>query len=477
MIDFTDHAPVAPIGVAPTENILFDVHSKLGAVPVRACVRPETTSEVRDLVRDAARRGERVSVAGGRHSMGGQPFSRDGLVIDARSLSRVIAFDAARGTIQVEAGIEWPELIAALDRLQIGIAKPWSIRQKQTGADRLTLGGSLASNIHGRGLSLPPFVSDIESFEIVDAASRLLRASRTEHADLFALAIGGYGLFGVVTSITLRLVRREIVRRDVVLEDADHLAESFRRRIAEGYRFGDFQFAIDPASDDFLRRGVFACYRPCDAMLAPPPQRAFAPSDFAELLELAHFDKTRGFERYATHYLASSGQLYTSDGHQSSIYPDGYHERIDAHTGCFGSEMISEVYVPRERIGELLTRLRDDFRRRGTNVIYGTVRLIERDTESFLAWAREPWACAVFNLHVDHTGVGIDRARSEFCALIGHALDLGGSYYLTYHRWATANQLRRGFPRIDDFLAEKLRHDPRETFASDWYEAIRDMLR
>ena len=36
-------------------------------------------------------------------------------------------------------------------------------------------------------------------------------------------------------------------------------------------------------------------------------------------------------------------------------------------------------------------------------MIYGTVRLIERDDETFLAWARDRYACVIFNLHVEHT--------------------------------------------------------------------------
>lgn len=472
----TPNVSEPPFTTSCGETTLSDVHSRLGAVSVAACQRPRSEVEVRDAVRDARVSGARITAAGGRHSMGGQPFAREGIVLDMRSLSRVLELDRTRGTVTVEAGIEWPELIATLDRLQQDDARPWSIRQKQTGADRLTIGGSLSANVHGRGLDLPPLVSDIESFEIVDAESRVLRASRRENADLFALAIGGYGLFGIVIRVTLRLVRRETVRRDVSLLDSKDLAAAFTRRIAEGYRFGDFQFAIDPENDAFLRRGVFSCYRPCDGEVQVTAKRALSAADFQNLLELAHFDKTRGFERYAEHYLASSGQTYTSDGHQLSTYPEGYHDRIDARCGGIGSEMISEIYVPRPRIDELLSRLRDDFRRDHTNVIYGTVRLIERDTETYLAWAREPWACVVFNLHVDHTDAGRDRARDEFRNLIDRALDLGGSYYLTYHRYATAAQLRRAHPRIDAFLAEKRRRDPTELFASDWYEATSRLL-
>jgi hypothetical protein len=118
-----------------------------------------------------------------------------------------------------------------------------------------------------------------------------------------------------------------------------------------------------------------------------------------------------------------------------------------------------------------------DFRANRTPVIYGTVRLIERDDETVLAWAREPWACVVFNLHVDHTPVGIARAADAFRRLIDIALAHGGSYYPTYHRWATRAQVEAAHPRFIEFLREKLRHDPEERFQSDWYRHNREMFR
>ena len=81
-------------------------------------------------------------------------------------------------------------------------------------------------------------------------------------------------------------------------------------------------------------------------------------------------------------------------------------------------------------------------------MIYGTVRLIERDDETVLAWAREPWACIVFNLHVDHTPEGLARAADAFRRLIDRALAHGGSFYLTYHRWATREQVDSRIPSV-----------------------------
>jgi hypothetical protein len=43
------------------------------------------------------------------------------------------------------------------------------------------------------------------------------------------------------------------------------------------------------------------------------------------------------------------------------------------------------------------------------DVVYGTVRLIRRDVETFLPWARDDYACVVFNLHTTHDATGIAR--------------------------------------------------------------------
>jgi len=69
-------------------------------------------------------------------------------------------------------------------------------------------GGALAANVHGRGLTLRPIIGDVESFTLMDADGRLTTCSRTENGELFRLAIGGYGLFGIVTRVRLRLMPR-----------------------------------------------------------------------------------------------------------------------------------------------------------------------------------------------------------------------------------------------------------------------------
>jgi hypothetical protein len=113
-----------------------------------------------------------------------------------------------------------------------------------------------------------------------------------------------------------------------------------------------------------------------------------------------------------------------------SVYIDDYHQELDRRTGGphRGSEMITELYVPRPALSSFLAAVRGDFLQHGVRLIYGTIRLIERDHESFLAWAREPWACTVMNLHVDHHPDGLRKAAADFRRLIDRAIAHGGSY-------------------------------------------------
>ena len=436
-------------------QLVNDVHSRLNPTTVDEVARIVSLESIQAALARARKAGKPISICGGRHAMGGQQFCTGGLVLDTTRLARVLALDLDRGTIEVEAGIQWPALTRALDRC------PLTFAQKQTGANNLSLGGAVSANVHGRGLTMRPFVDDIDSLVVVGAAGRAVRCSRERNADLFALVVGGYGLFGVVYSVTLRLVRRRIVERVVQLTTIDELADGFQQRIEEGFLYGDFQFAIDQHAETFLRDGVFSCYRPVTGRPIHAGQRTLSAKDWRHLLELAHTEKSRAFDLYAQHYLATSGQLYLSDRHQLALYLDGYHDRI----GVAGGEMITELYVPRGRLAAFMAGAADTLTRGRANVIYGSVRLIECDADSFLAWARRPWACIVLNLHV-HAG---DDGARHFRALIDLALAESGSYYLTYHRHATRVQAEAAHPRLREFLARKREFDPDGVFQSDWY--------
>lgn len=462
----------------PGTILVNDVHSQLNSARVWRIASPQTLDEVRAQLRAARAEERAICIAGSRHAMGGQQFCADAVLLDIRKLNRVLSFDRERGLLEVESGVQWPQILEYLHESQRGEPAPWAFAQKQDGADRLTIGGSLSANIHGRGLTLAPFIQDVESFKLVDAKGALRSCSRTDNPELFRLAIGGYGLFGFIYSATLRLVPRRKLERVVELRGVEGLAEAFAARIAEGFTYGDFQYSIDEASKDFMRQGVFSCYRPVpdDAPMLGV-QRELGNRELVDMLYLAHTKKAEAFKRYAGYQLSTNGQLYWSDEQQMSAYPDDYHRQLERRLQSENraSEAMTEICCERGQLERFMAEAREYLRRSSVSALFGSIRLVEQDDESFLAWARKPYACVVFNLHIEHTIGGVIRGGDVLRRLVDLGLRHGGGYYPTYNRYALRRQVDACFPQMPEFLKLKLKYDPDELFQSEWYRHYKRM--
>lgn len=278
----------------------------------------------------------------------------------------------------------------------------------------------------------------------------------------------------MITEVELRLRKRQLLEREVEITDIAGLPDRIQKRIHDGYLLGDFQFCPDENSPHFLKEGVFACYKPVNSVNHLPHQtatRSLNAEAWNQLLIKAHSKKTEAWQGYKTYYQHTNGQTYWSDLAQFNHYNPGYEDMIEAALPDLakGSLMISEVYVPRHTLEDFMTANAEDFKAHGTNAIYGTIRFIKKDDVTFLPWAREDYACIVVNIRVTHTAEGIEKAKGEFRRLIDRALDRGGSFFLTYHRWASKEQMLKAYPQFPKFLQLKKKYDAKERFQSEWY--------
>ena len=190
-------------------HTLNDIHSQLNPTQVAHVLRPQSVADVQAALARANEQRLPLAISGGRHAMGGQQFAQGGLQLDMTEMKQVLHADGERGLLRMQAGAMWPDVIAATRAMPHAPGSaPWAIRQKQTGVDLVSLGGSISANAHGRGLRMQPLGADIEDLQLVLPNGELRHCSRTKNAELFSLVVGGYGLFGVIASTTLRLRNR-----------------------------------------------------------------------------------------------------------------------------------------------------------------------------------------------------------------------------------------------------------------------------
>jgi FAD/FMN-containing dehydrogenase len=138
-----------------------------------------------------------VSVRSGGHNVTGIAVCDGGLMIDLSQM-RSIRVDPIKRTARAEGGVKWLDFDH--ETQAFGLATTGGTAS-DTGIAGLTLGGGIGWLGGTYGL-----VSDnLIAVDIVTAEGQLLRASSTEHADLFWGVRGGGGNFGVVTSFEYQL--------------------------------------------------------------------------------------------------------------------------------------------------------------------------------------------------------------------------------------------------------------------------------
>ena len=159
-----------------------------------AIVRAASTADIAPTIRAARDLDLRLAIRGGGHNVAGNGTVDDGLVLDLGALNAV-EVDPESREIRVGPGAT----LADVDRATAphGLAVPIGV-VSGTGMAGLTLGGGVGWLTRAYGLT----VDNLLSAEVVTVDGDHLRASPSEHEDLFWGIRGGGGNFGVVSGFT-----------------------------------------------------------------------------------------------------------------------------------------------------------------------------------------------------------------------------------------------------------------------------------
>jgi decaprenylphospho-beta-D-ribofuranose 2-oxidase len=440
-----------------------------------APARVERVSDVREveqlqtIVRDARARKLKLSIAGSRHSQGGHTYTQGGVVLNMRRFNRIRAIDSSAMTVTVESGATWDEVQRAL------APRGLAVKVMQS-SNIFTVGGTLSANAHGRDLDVMQMVDVVDRFRLLLADGRVVEVSRTENPELFSLVIGGYGLYGVILDVTLRVTRDELYEQRSVSMDYTEFPSYFARQIKPD-RANVLMLArpsIDPDPDRFLRELVVVTWRRAE----PGHSASFTLTEEEHVLrDKFFFGLSREFDwakslrwKLQKRVELGAGDARIVSRNNSMRPPLAPLELLDYRSRA-DTDIIQEYYVPVESFVPFMDRFRQILLDGNMNVLSSTVRYVAPNATPALAYAPRKAAFAIIQMsNVPLSSEGQARAEAVTRELVDAALEYGGTYYLTYQLYPTADQLHRAYPNARHAFERKRFYDPDEIFTSQFYE-------
>ncbi|WP_228716498.1 FAD-binding oxidoreductase [Acinetobacter defluvii] len=167
----------------------------------------------------------KVSISGAKHSMGGHTIYPDGIALNMLPYNHM-NLDEQSSILSIGSGATWQQALQYLD----GFGK--SIAVMQSFSD-FSIGGSLSVNGHGWQKSSPPISSSVKSFTLMKANGEIVNCSRTENPELFKLVIGGYGLFGIILDLQIKVVDNATLKFHSVAIDPQQYTENYQKLVSD----------------------------------------------------------------------------------------------------------------------------------------------------------------------------------------------------------------------------------------------------
>jgi len=415
--------------------------------------------QLSDLVLRATKENLKISISGAKHSMGGHTLYPGGITLDMLPFNQM-SLNEQTSVLTVGAGARWSEIIPYLDQ------RGFAVKVMQSNND-FSVGGSISVNCHGWEPDSPPIASTVDSFHLVTADGKIVHCSRTENPELFSLALGGYGLFGIILDVDLHVAPNEFYRpsfQAVTPADYVQVYDKFVRQNPDaGLAYG----RLSVAPDHFLTDAFIVSF---NHYRTDEPTRGTLTHEQPTLLPRLIFRGSVGSDYgknlcWQLQSMTGGVPLVTRSRNEIMNNPSDWFANHDPDD----TEILHEYFIPPEHLAEFITTIRPILLHHEPDLLNVTIREVRTDKDTVLAYSPKSRFAFVMYFH-QKIDAKSDKAMEDFTReMIFAALSCGGTYYLPYRPHATLDQFAEGYPQARRFFSAKQKYDPAGIFQNQFY--------
>lgn len=409
---------------------------------------------LRAALTEAKQANQPVIASAARHSMGGQSMARGGTTITFDQ--EWMELDKTALTYRCGAGTRWSTVIRTLD------AEGFSPAVMQSNND-FGVASTYSVNAHGWPTPFSGMGSTVQSLRIMLADGSHVTCSRKENADIFTAAMGGYGLLGVITEMTIQMVANSRLEPIFEMMPAAEFGPRFAQAIKGGTGVQMAYGRMDVTKSRFFDEAMIITYRPTQNQSdLPPAPGSGALSKAARGVFRAQLGSDSAKKRRWWFESGLGPWIGGGDTTRNTLLNEPVITLDDQDPTR--TDILHEYFVAPGQFAAFIAACRDVIPSSYQELLNITLRYVAQDTESWLSYAPADRIACVMLFSQEKTHRGEEDMKRMTRELIDRTLALGGSYYLPYRLHARADQMVKAYPGMRPFVAKKRAMDPNSLF-------------
>ncbi|MFH2104104.1 MAG: FAD-binding oxidoreductase [Chloroflexota bacterium] len=439
--------------------------------------RVESVDEISATFRHAGKHQLTVTLRGAGRSYNDAAMNGGGIVLDLTGLNRILDWNPETGVITVEPGVTLRQVWQQV--LPDGWWPP-----VVSGTMHTTLGGCLGANIHGKNnFRLGTIGEHVLAFSAALPSGAVITCTPKKNGDLFRAMIGGMGMLGAFTSVTLQMKRMDSgllrVRAWNVPDLATHLEQILEAAPQHDYTVG---WLDGTARGKGLGRGQLHTADYLHAGEDPQPGKTIQvayqtlPTKFFGVIpkSLVHYFMSPFMNNLGTWGINTAKYLVGRD--KTYIQPHAaFHFLLDYVPDWelgYGREGLIQYqsFLPKETAHDAWAEIIRLSHRRGLPTYLGVTKR-HRPDKFLLSHALDGFSLAMDFKVTNSNRLRLAAMLQEFDLIV---LDSGGRFYFAKNSETTPETARRflGEDVLKKYRALKKRCDPQNILESDLFRRV-----
>jgi hypothetical protein len=306
------------------------------------------------------------------------------------------------------------------------------------------------------------------------------RGADGEAGELFGLALGGYGMFGIIAEATMKVNANVHLTTEMLqcrLEDFTVIYEELLKDSA-----GDIEVKMARLDITNRRNVDLFVFRRAGlpgmrtvSKLNPEPNKMGLVSQVLYKWAMPHIKEAR----YAVERAMGKAVDVNTSSERNQLMFESAEPLARLYSPLFmmnDTFVLQEYFVPRENFHKWMAMSARGFKMaqdlEDIEMLNTTIRFVHPDSDTALPYSKGASGSYAFVLYfrLHRTIVADEQLRQVHAALVPPTLELGGTFYLPYRHHYSRAEMDHAYPEARSFFAQKTHYDPKGLFTSQWFE-------